>query len=54
MERLGHKEAKRWNKIYVPIILTKMIVPSTDETPLGTSMKLNLSKLMKVKRVRSR
>ena len=31
-----------------------MMVPRTDETPLAASVKLNFSKLMKVKRVRSR
>lgn len=31
-----------------------MMVPNTDETPFGASVKLNLIKLMKVKRVRSR
>ena len=34
--------------------LTKIRDDKTEETPFATSLTLNLSKLMKVKRVRSR
>ncbi len=38
----------------VPKFLTKIRVDKTDDTPFGASLKLNFTKLMKVKRVKSR